>query len=143
MTATLLLVFITMSIYLTVRLIRSPAKRSSAAYLAGFLILSYAFGPYLSNQGSLITNEYYLVPRQTSLFTFQPIIYDQEGSGDNWIYARDCTYYYYSGPDIVHTGSLYVYISRKESANCKAFRPTHFDSWCAYYTHEGVKKDRS
>jgi len=136
MTATLFFAFTTALLYLIFRLVKAPNKRKSLAYLTGFLVLSYVFGPYISNQGSLIENEYYVIPVQSSILTFRPTVYDQEGSGDNWIYAQDFTYYYYSGAGIASERLLYIYISRAEAKNCKDFEPTEFNSWCIIHAQE-------
>jgi len=139
MTATLFFAFTTVLLYLIFRLVKTPNKRKSFAYLTGFLVLSYVFGPSISNQGSLIESEYYVIPAQSSVFTFRPTVYDQEGSGEHWIYAQDFTYYYYSGADIVSAKSLYVYISSAEAKNCKDFEATDFNSWCTIHAQRGPR----
>lgn len=81
------------------------------------------FTHLMSNCWLLLTDSHNTIPKQSNIFTFQPIQID-EGSGGYWRYAEDHHHYYYFSPD----ESAYYYISKQNQ--CAEFSSVHFATWC-------------
>jgi len=82
--------------------------------------------PLAVNLWFTLTDPVYLIPDESSLFSFKPAVMNS-GSGDWWIYGEDTRFYYYfSGDQPVP----YLKCSKGEAENCPGFRHDDVSSWC-------------
>ncbi len=65
------------------------------------------------------------IPRESSLWAFDPTVIN-EGSSNYWIYGRDSANYYYFTGD----GAGYSAISRTDADGCAGFVETDHQTWC-------------
>jgi hypothetical protein len=131
MTSTIFLVFIIVFFGFLYKLIKGPHRVRYLILTAVFLIISYgAPGKYVSNRLEMMVNPYYMIPHESSLFTFKPTGYDKQGSGNNWIYAEDDKNYYYAGSLTQNFATDYITFSRDNRLTCEGFQKHRFETWC-------------
>jgi len=82
--------------------------------------------PVGSNVWQLLTSREYIVPGESSIFTFRPTVMN-EGSGEWWLYGEDAHYFYHfiGSPTI-----SYMKISRSQAVACKGFDSQDYKTWC-------------
>lgn len=99
-----------------------------ARILGGLLFVALAmvfFMPLGGNLWFLLTEPVYILPAESSIFTFRPTVLNP-GSGDWWIYGEDNrNYYFFTG----EKEQPYGYIPRKEADDLAGFDPQDFSSW--------------
>ena len=131
MTTTIFLVFIIVLFWLCYKISRWPHRGSYLTFTVVLIASSYGVpGKYVSNRLEVMVNPYYIIPSQSSLSRFKPTIYDEQGSGNNWIYAEDDKNYYYAGSFAQNIGSGYVFVSRDVELTCNGFKVHDFRTWC-------------
>ncbi len=80
----------------------------------------------VSNLWSLAIEPVYIIPRESSVFTFQATVMNP-GSGDWWIYGKDANNYYHF---LGQTNVKYIKISIQTAKDCKDFNPSNYTTWC-------------
>ncbi len=97
----------------------------------GFIILGIglllsSFTELTSNPWNILTGNGYLIPKESSLFSFKATKMNT-GSGDYWLYGKDNTFFY--STMINGINEPYIRIS-KEKANLKeGFDPFNYKTW--------------
>ncbi|ARU56846.1 hypothetical protein OLMES_2798 [Oleiphilus messinensis] len=102
----------------------------SIAIITLILLTVFTYLPVGSNLWHVMTSNGYIIPKESSLFSFQVIEMNQ-GSGEWWTYGRDDQYYYHflALPD-----RPYVKIPTASTVNCPGFIPNQFGTWCLQHT---------
>lgn len=92
-----------------------------------FLFLGLALFTQLGwNLLGLAVFREYEVPAQSSIFTFKPIQWFKDGSGDWWTYGEDGGSYYY-WEDTEKGG--YKTITKDDAKTIQGFSPTNHLTW--------------
>lgn len=87
--------------------------------------------PVAGNVWLLTIEPVYIIPRESSIFTFEPSVMNP-GSGDWWIYGEDRNnFYHFTGEN----PSSYVSYSKKLAGQCAGFQPADYDTWCLMKRH--------
>ena len=90
------------------------------------ILLILAMTPAAVNMWLLATERVYVVPKESSIFSFRPTVMNP-GSGDWWIYGEDnINFYYFTGEG----PSRYALYPKELAPQCAGFRPTDYDTWC-------------
>lgn len=106
--------------------------RGRLRFLSAALVVALVLSPFLGRTASnlwLMLNDLgvYVVPRQSSIFTFEPTAMN-EGSGGGWIYGEDfSTYYWYGERD----DGQAIAISKRDARRCPNFHPRDSSTWCS------------
>ncbi|HAS52743.1 MAG TPA: hypothetical protein DCS42_00780 [Nitrospiraceae bacterium] len=97
---------------------------AGAVLLAVLLILLMT--PIVSNVWLLAIDPLFVIPRQSSIFSFEPTVLNP-GSGDWWLYGEDGEHYYH------FTGERpcpVVSYPQKLASECPGFEPLNYATWC-------------
>ncbi len=90
-----------------------------------FLLIGFSTQLFSNFWGLLIGNGY-IIPNQSSIFTFQAIKMNK-GSGDYWLYGEDQKYYY-TTLEKDHP-EPYAFITKEKAKSIKNFDKTNFETW--------------
>jgi hypothetical protein len=110
------------------RIAMTHSKKTLIAAPALLLITALLYFTRLgSNLLCYVTfGDYYTVPDQSSMFTFRPIEWFKEGSGEWWTYGEDNNNFYFWEPD--QKGQIRS-ISKRDAATIPHFSSTDFKTW--------------
>ena len=105
--------------------------RSQKAFITASVSLLIIALLYFTQLGSnllcyVIFADYYEVPDQSSVFTFRPIDWLKEGSGEWWTYGEDNSNFYFWGRD--ERGKMRS-VSKRDAATIPNFSSTDFKTW--------------
>ncbi len=90
-----------------------------------FVLAMLLFTPLGGNIWFLMTEPGYIVPAESSVFTFRPTVLNP-GSGDWWIYGEDGDNYYH----FIGKGERpYGYIPRLKAEEVVGFDPQDYSTW--------------
>ena len=81
--------------------------------------------PLVSNAVLLLMERSNFIPRESSIFTFEPYAINQ-GSSNYWLYGKDRTYYYHF---TYEDDAPYVYIPQDN--RCPGFHRQDARTWCS------------
>lgn len=84
------------------------------------------FTPVLGNIFSLIIDEEYFIPKQSSIFTFNETVHN-DGSSDVWRYGEDFSNYYFN---LSNDNNDVLTFSKNNIDNCTGFNPEKVTTWC-------------
>jgi len=100
----------------------------AAALAAAALVLVLLLAPRaLGNAWGLLTGRGYMVPAESSVFTFDATVMNP-GSGEWWLYGEDGRYFYhFTGEGKVP----YLKVERSAAARCPGFAPHDAATWAA------------
>lgn len=90
-----------------------------------FFLANLFVTPLMGNLWCLLTGRGYIIPKESSLFTFKPLVMN-EGSGEWWLYGEDNkNYYHFTGENV----KPYQKISKNEANQCPGFVVTDYKTW--------------
>lgn len=107
-------------------------KRSVIIACVMFFTVLYFLSPVVSNIWCILTGRGYVIPKESSIFTFRATIVN-DGTGEWWIYGEDRNYFYYMIEKESMVDSLkqnYVKYSKSNANKCDAFNSIDFNTWC-------------
>jgi hypothetical protein len=90
------------------------------------IIITYL--PIGNNVWQLCAGKGYIIPRESSFFTFQPTVMN-EGSGEWWLYGKDARFYYHF---VGSPRQAYLLISRSRAEKCEGFDGKNYKTWCKH-----------
>ncbi len=93
--------------------------------LVGVLLAGLTVNGFLSNSLMLMMDRVNFIPKQSSIFSFEPYEINQ-GSSSYWIYGEDGENYYYFSYE---PASPYMFIAKNNS--CQGFDRKDFKTWCS------------
>lgn len=113
---------------------KKTLKMLSTLIILAILLVIVFVTPLMENLWCLLTGRGYIIPKESSVFTFKPIVMN-EGSGEWWLYGEDNkNYYYFTGED----DKPYQKISKNEANQCPGFVVTDYKTW-----NSGDKRNRN
>ncbi len=90
------------------------------------VLVGFFYFPVGANSWHLVTSSSYIVPEESSVFTFH-VTKMNEGSGEWWLYGEDSRYFYhFTGAP----GESYLKAEKSRIAHCSGFRPDKIETWC-------------
>ena len=106
---------------------RMMGKQLIVGIVGALRATALVFTPTVGNLWSLATERGFIIPEESSVFTFRATRMNT-GSGEWWLYGEDGRYYYVQGEQ---SGPLYVAFPKSEVSRCPSFRPHDRTAWCA------------
>nr|WP_200997432.1 hypothetical protein [Pseudomonas cichorii] len=101
------------------------SKNSALLFCILLLIGVAATTHFFSNSLMLMMDRVNFIPKQSSIFSFEPYEINQ-GSSSYWIYGEDGENYYYFSYE---PASPYMFIAKNNS--CQGFDRKDFKTWCS------------
>jgi hypothetical protein len=111
-------------------------RRAIPLILTIVLVGVIVFTPGVGNLWSLTTGRGFIIPSESSIFTFQ-VTEENHGSGEWWLHAEDPNYFYARGEK---DGLLYIAFPKSMVSKCPSFEPRDWKTWCAEFQrlHESI-----
>jgi len=91
-----------------------------------FTLVLLGYLPVGNNVWQIITSREYIIPGESSIFTFRPTVMN-EGSGEWWLYGEDRYYFYHF---VGSSDVSYLKISKAQALRCKGFYSQDHTTWC-------------
>jgi hypothetical protein len=97
----------------------------ASAALAALLL----FTPVVYNLWSLVTGRGFIIPEESSIFTFE-VTEMNSGSGEWWLYGEDAQFFYAQGD---RDGLIYIAFPRSKASECPSFQRHDWTTWCVQF----------
>lgn len=100
-------------------------KKLIAGLIIIFSLLLVTFTFVLGNLFSILTEKEYIIPKESSIFTFEATKMN-EGSGGWWLYGEDNKKYYAFSVDSINK---IISIDKSQSQKIKTFDKLDYKTW--------------
>lgn len=100
-------------------------KKLTGAISIILCLLLFTFTPVLGNLFSLLTENEYIIPKESSIFTFEATKMN-EGSGGWWMYGEDNKKYYALSMNSINK---IISIDKGQSQKIKNFDKLNYKTW--------------
>ena len=100
-------------------------KKLTGAISIILCLLLFTFTPVLGNLFSILTENEYIIPKESSIFTFEATKMN-EGSGGWWMYGEDNKKYYALSMNSINK---IISIDKGQSQKIKNFDKLNYKTW--------------